>query len=352
MVTIHHIFSYPLLGNAVRAYFFSLVTFPSLTAFMWVLRFVLMHKLKKLAAKTETDLDDFLIEQFNRNVVPLLYYGIFYAATRNLRIHPKADKAILVIGIVMLSFYGIRILSAVIRHALEKYLGSSEEGDDSGRTIKGLFPVINIVLWSVGAIFLLDNLGFNISAVVAGLGIGGIAVALAAQALLGDLFSYFAILIDKPFELGDSITLGEFSGTVEHIGIKTTRVKSVNGEQLIFANSDLTKSRVQNFKRLQERRTVMTVSVSHDTPSAKLSAIPEETKRIIEGRKDLRFDRAHLSKIGEWGYVFEIVYFIDTSDYVRYMDEQQSVYLSLIEYFTKEKIFLASPLKTIASIRG
>ena len=334
----------------LRAYFMSLVTFLSLTAAMWIIRFIVMMKLKSFAAKTETDLDDFLIELFNKNAVPLLYYGIFYAATRNLKIHPGAEKAIVITGIVLMSFYCIRILSAVIRHALEKYMARSENGDDAKKSVKGLFPVINIVLWSVGAIFLLDNLGFNISAVVAGLGIGGIAVALAAQALLGDLFSYFAILIDKPFEIGDSITLGEFSGTVEHVGIKTTRVKSVNGEQVIFANSDLTKSRVQNFKRLHDRRTLMTVTVSLDTPREKLTAIASEAKRILSLMKDIRFDRAHLAKISDWGFTFEIVYFIDSSDYNRHMDTQQSVYLSLLEYFERERISLASPIKELGSV--
>jgi small-conductance mechanosensitive channel len=243
-----------------------------------------------------------------------------------------------------MSFYGIRCLSAVIRHALEKYLTRSNDPEDTGRTIKGLFPVINIIVWSVGTIFLLDNLGFNISAVVAGLGIGGIAIALAAQALLGDMFSYFVILIDKPFELGDSITLGEFSGTVEHVGIKTTRIKSVNGEQVIFGNSDLTRSRVQNFKRLKERRAMVTISVSHKTPRKKLAAIPEAAIKILSKTKDVRYDRANLAKITDWGFTFEIVYFVNSNEFNVHMDIQQSIYLSLLEYLEKQKIALASPL--------
>ena len=216
------------------------------------------------------------------------------------------------------------------------------------RTMKGLFPTINIVLWAVGLIFLLDNLGFNISAVVAGLGIGGIAVALAAQAMLGDLFSYFAILLDKPFELGDTISIADFTGTVEKIGIKTSRIRSVTGEQVIFSNSDLTKSRVHNFKRMEERRIVFKLNVAYDTPKDTLAALPDMIKTIISGISNVRFDRAHLSSLDDWAVTFEIVYFVISADYTLYMDIQQQIYLSTLALCEEKKISLPYPTQTVA----
>ncbi len=194
---------------------------------------------------------------------------------------------------------------------------------------------------------MLDNLGVKISAVVAGLGIGGIAVALAAQAFLGDLFSSFAIFFDKPFEVGDFIIVGDKLGVVEYIGIKTTRLRAIGGEQLIFANHDLTNSRIHNFKKMERRRVVFNLGVIYQTSAEQLRKIPLIVKDIITKQPDVAFDRGHFASFGDFSINFEFVYFVEGADYNKYMDIQQTINLSIYEAFENERIEFAYPTQTL-----
>ncbi len=220
----------------------------------------------------------------------------------------------------------------------------SAERASAARTI-GI--VIKAVLWTVGLLFVLNNMGVNITAAVAGLGVGGVAVALAAQAILGDAFSSFAIYLDKPFVVGDFIIVGDHLGVVEHVGIKTTRVKSLQGEQLVFSNTDLTSSRIQNFKKMEQRRVPFTIGVTYQTPSAKLKKIPGMIRGIIEGIESTKFDRAHFKAYGDFSLNFEIVYYVFGSDYNVYMDIQQRINVAIYEAFEKEGIEFAYPTQTL-----
>jgi small-conductance mechanosensitive channel len=196
-------------------------------------------------------------------------------------------------------------------------------------------------------LLMLDNLGINVTALVAGLGVGGIAVALAVQNILGDLFASLSIVLDKPFVIGDSITVDSYSGTVEHVGLKTTRIRSLGGEQLVFSNSDLLKARLRNFKHMQERRIVFSVGVLYQTPADKLEKIPALVKEIIEKAPRVRFDRAHLRDLGDSALIFEIVYWVLDPTYARYMDAQQSINLGLIRCFADEGIGFAYPSQSL-----
>ncbi|MCZ7615125.1 MAG: mechanosensitive ion channel family protein [Ignavibacteriaceae bacterium] len=171
----------------------------------------------------------------------------------------------------------------------------------------------------------MDNLGFDISAVIAGLGIGGIAIALAAQTILGDLFSYFVIFFDRPFEVGDFITVQDKSGTVEYTGIKTTRLRSLSGEQLVFSNHDLTNSRIHNYKKMERRRVVFTLRVIYQTTAEQIESIPKLVREIIESQQDVAFDRGHFASYGDFSLNFEFVYFVLEADYNKYMNIQQAI---------------------------
>jgi small-conductance mechanosensitive channel len=190
---------------------------------------------------------------------------------------------------------------------------------------------------------LLDNLGFDISAVIAGLGIGGVAVALASQGILEDLFSYFSILFDRPFELGDFIIVGEFMGTVERVGIKTTRLRSISGEELVLANTDLTGSRLRNYKRMAQRRVAFTIGVTYETGMDRLERIPELIQHVIESVDKTIFGRAHFFSYGDFSLNFEIVYFVTTNDYDVYMDTQQAINLGIKRKFDENGIEFAYP---------
>jgi small-conductance mechanosensitive channel len=334
------------LSNTVEKYLISLAVF---AATLLALRFfdgIVLSRLRTWAEKTETKFDDNILAALQHTIIPVLYFAAFYVATRSLVLNPLLSRGIDILGIVVLTISGIRFLVAIADVALKYGLHAS--GDpEKDRSLRAIAPILKVALWVVGLIFLLDNLGFEISAVVAGLGIGGIAVALAAQAVLKDLFSYVAIVFDRPFEIGDFIIIGEHMGTIEHIGIKTTRIRSLGGEQEIFANSDLTDSRVRNFKRMTTRRVLFKFGVVYSTTAAQLKEIPAIVRRIVEDIDGTTFDRAHFYSFGDFSLDFEVVYYIKGNDYNRYMDIQQTINLNLKEEFAQRNIEFAYPTQTL-----
>jgi small-conductance mechanosensitive channel len=207
--------------------------------------------------------------------------------------------------------------------------------------------VVRLALWSVILLLALDNLGVDVTALVAGLGVGGIAVALAVQNVLGDLFASLSIVLDKPFVIGDFVNVGELVGTVEHIGLKTTRVRSLSGEQIVFSNADLLGSRIRNFGRMYERRVVFTIGVTYQTPRSKLIAIPRIIREAVEARQKTRFDRSHFKEYAASSIDFETVYFVLDPNFNAYMDIQQEINLQIHERFEAEGIEFAYPTQTV-----
>jgi small-conductance mechanosensitive channel len=312
-----------------------------------IIKSIILSRLRAWAEKTATTIDDFLIGIFEKTLLPLAYFGVFYLATRSLTLNPTLSKIIDVFGVVLLTIFGIRFLVTIIKYALETYWLKKEKDETKERTIKGILKVIKVIIWGIGITFLLDNLGFKISTVIAGLGIGGVAVALAAQAILGDLFSYFSILFDRPFEVDDFIILDDYLGTIEHIGIKTTRVRSLGGEQLVFSNADLTNSRLRNYKRMAKRRVVFKLGVTYQTTLEQVKEIPTIIKNIIQNITDTVFDRAHFSSYGDFSLIFETVYYVMSRDYNKYMDIQQEINFAIKEEFEKRGIEFAYPTQTL-----
>ena len=207
--------------------------------------------------------------------------------------------------------------------------------------------VVRLVVWTIVVLMVMDNLGVNITALIAGLGVGGVAVALATQNILGDLFASLSIVLDKPFVVGDFLSVGDFLGSVEKVGLKTTRVRSLSGEQLIFSNNDLLNSRIRNYGRMFQRRVVFSIGVTYETPAEKLKLIPEIIREALEAQEKVRFDRAHFQKYGDYSLIFEVVYYVLSSDYNLYMDIQQTVNLVLFERFADEGIDFAYPAQVV-----
>ena len=335
------------LGNTISTYLLFLLLFLAGVVVVRIVELIVLKRLSAWAKKTKTTVDDFLVEMTKKTVLPLLYYLVFYISVRVLYLGKSAKKAFDIIGITLLTVFVIRFVIALINYVLLRYWMRKEEDEAKKRTVKAIMPVVRVVLWGVGITFLLDNLGIKISTVIAGLGIGGIAVALAAQAILGDLFSYFAILFDKPFEIGDFIVIDNFMGNVEHVGIKTTRIRSLTGEQLVFSNTDLTNSRVRNYKRMERRRVLFRIGVTYDTSLENLKAIPGIIRGIIESIEDTLVDRVHFASFGDYSLIFEVVYYVLSSDYGKYMDIQQKINLRIMEEFGKRGIEFAFPTQTV-----
>ncbi|MEA3366051.1 MAG: mechanosensitive ion channel family protein, partial [Candidatus Hydrogenedentes bacterium] len=204
-----------------------------------------------------------------------------------------------------------------------------------------------VAVWSLALLVALQNLGFEITALIAGLGIGGIAIAFALQNILGDIFCSVAIVLDKPFAVGDFIIVGDQMGVVENIGIKTTRVRSLWGEQIIFSNADLTSNRIRNYKRMKERRITFSLGVVYETPLEKLERIPTIIRDSIEAVPLTRFDRAHFNQYGDFSLNFEVVYYVLSPDYNTYMDIQQSINLAIFRRFKEEGIVFAYPTQEL-----
>jgi small-conductance mechanosensitive channel len=196
-------------------------------------------------------------------------------------------------------------------------------------------------------LMVLDNFGVNITALVASLGVGGIAVALAVQNILGDLFASLSIMLDKPFELGDFIIVGDVLGSVEHIGLKTTRVRGLGGEQVVFSNGDLLKSRIHNHKRMETRRVAFVLRVAYGTSEEQLCGIPRMLREIISAKPNVDFERAHFFMWGEWSLDFEVVYHFRSPDYILHMDAQQDIFLEIYRRFEEEGIRFAHPMSIV-----
>jgi small-conductance mechanosensitive channel len=334
-------------NNTVQDYLISLGIIVFGMLILRVFRNLLLHRLKKWSAKTQTKVDDFAIEGVEKFGLPVLNLVLMYYSIQYLELSPKIQKLVDTAIAVVVTYFIARIVLRIVNASLESYVRRQENGEEKIKQLKGIAIVINIVGWILAGVFLFDNLGYNVTAIVTGLGIGGIAIALAAQTILGDLFNYFVIFFDRPFEVGDFIVVDDKKGTVEYIGLKTTRVNSLTGEQMVFSNSDLTNSRIHNFKRLQRRRIVFSVGVTYQTKSGQLKKIPTIIRSIIEQQSLATFDRSHFSGYGDFSLNFETVYFAETAEYNQHMDIQQNIFLQIFEAFATEGIEFAYPTQTV-----
>ena len=343
---------YRFLNNTMADWCIAFIIISILLIIIRLAQSLVIGKLKVVALRTRTTIDDFAISIIQSSVMPLLYVLAFYTGLHYLNFAAKVQSAGHIAMLVVATFFVLRIINVFISYLFRQSLLKRGQNEQREKQSKGILLIIQIVVWVIGFLFLIDNLGYNITTLIAGLGIGGIAIALAAQTILGDLFSYLVIFFDKPFEIGDFIIIDDKMGTVEYIGIKTTRIRTLGGEQLICSNTDLTNSRVHNYKRMQERRVVFSFGVVYSTAAGKLKTIPQVVRDIIESMEEARFDRAHFKDFGDFSLNFEVVYYVLSADYNVYMDKQQSINLRLFELFEKEKIEFAFPTRTLFVNKG
>ncbi|MFC1623637.1 mechanosensitive ion channel family protein, partial [Patescibacteria group bacterium] len=311
-----------------------------------VFQFYILRRLKKVAERTKTDADDTLISVV-QSLRPRFYYFLaFYLATYSIVLSDLVKNIIEGILIILVVYQVIIASQVIIDYILEKKAGEKEDLETKP-AIKNISGLIKFVLWVLGLMLILSNLGVNITSLIAGLGVGGIAIAFAMQNILSDLFSSFAIYFDKPFKVGDFIMMGTDAGTVEKIGIKTTRIRTSQGEELVVSNQELTSARIQNFKKMEERRGVFGFGVAYETSVSKVREIPNDIKQIIESIDGVRFDRAHFKSFGESNLDFEVVYYVNTSEYGKFMDIQQEINLKIMEKFEEKGIEMAYPTRTL-----
>lgn len=336
-----------LLGNTLQDWAIAIGIIIVTLVALRIARKMVLNQLRLWSQRTNTKFDDFLVCIVDRFLIPLLYILGIYFGIQTLKLSSRVDKVADVVIMFVSTYFVIRMIGSAISYFINSYVGAHADQEGRRKQARGIIVLVNILLWVVGILFLIDNLGYNITTIITGLGIGGVAIALATQAILGDLFSYFVIFFDKPFEIGDFVITGDKMGAVEYVGIKTTRIRSLSGEQLIFSNTDLTNSRVHNYKRMEKRRVVFTFRISYNTPLDKLTHIPATVRKIIEAQPDLQFDRAHMLAFGDFSFNFEVVYNVLDPDYNLYMDRQQSINFEMIRSFEKEGIRFAYPTQNL-----
>jgi len=336
-----------LLGNSIFSWFIAIgITILACTVIR-IGKIFILKKIKEWSSRTTNSLDDLFVMLVEKTVFPILYIAAVYSGLKYLSLSEKADKIIHIAILLTGTFFVIRATTSALNYFINRAISAKEETQEKKKQARGVIIIVNIFIWILGTVFLVNNLGYDITSVITGLGIGGIAIALAAQTILGDLFNYFVIFFDKPFEIGDFIIVDDKMGIVEYIGIKSTRLRTLSGEQLICSNTNLTNARIHNYKRMEKRRVVFSIGIVYDTGAEKVKNIPVTIKKIIESQESTHFDRAHFSGFGDFSLNFEIVYYILSADYNLYMEIQQNIYLAILATFRKEGIDFAYPTQTL-----
>ncbi|MBR9690705.1 mechanosensitive ion channel family protein [Candidatus Woesearchaeota archaeon] len=343
------IFATELFGNTLNDYTLFLGLVILILSGLKVFELIVLVQLKRFAKKTKMKLDDMLIEMLDSFSWPFYFFLALYLSSTLIEIHDLLKKGINAIVILSLGYYAIKSVNTIITFFTEKEIKKRKRKDKKHDVsfLKVISKIIKGVVWVIGIMFILQNLGIEITPLIASVGIGGIAIAFALQNILSDLFSSFSIYFDKPFETGDFIIIGTDMGTVEHIGIKTTRIKTLKGQELIVSNTELTSTRVNNYKRMKKRRIVFPIGVIYETPSKKVEKIPKIIEDIIKKTDGLTFDRAHFKAFGDFALIYEVVYYVNSKDYSKYMDSQQKINFAIKKAFEKEKIEFAYPTQKV-----
>lgn len=336
------------LDNTMQSWLIAVCVLIVVFTALKIIQRIVIDRLSKLAAVTDNQIDDLLVDMLKNTKFFILLVASAYVASYAITLKPSImtlwHKVVVLLLIIQGGLWASAGISFWLGRTIQKRM---DQDSSSATTINFLGFVARLVLWVIVLLLVLDNLGVNITGLVAGLGIGGIAVALALQNILGDLFASLSIVLDKPFVIGDFVVVDSLSGTIEHIGLETTRIRSLSGEQLIFSNNDLLKSRIRNYKRMSERRIVFSFGVVYQTPLEKLKAIKKIVSDIIEKGEKTRFDRVHFKEYGDSSLNFEVVYFVTDPDYNIYMDVQEAINLEIFRCFVEEGIEFAYPTRTI-----
>jgi len=350
--------SIPLIGEVdITQYILALIVFCGLVIVFKFLQIIIVGRLQALSKRTSTDVDDVIIDAVQGIRAWVYTLVAFFVAAQLFSLPAMLLSVFTAVVYFAVVWQGIEIALCFIDYATTRFLEKDEDGDgeiDPGSTMAShmVTLIARIVLWALGIIFVLSNLGIEVTSLIAGLGIGGIAIAFALQGVLSDLFASFSIYLDKPFRIGDYIILGADSGTVERIGIKTTRIRTLQGEELVVSNTELTTARVQNFKKMKERRTAMQFGITYETPHDKVKMVTGIVERIFEAIEGARLDRVHFTTFADSALLFDVVFYVDSPAYADFLDKQQRFNFELMSKFAELSIEFAYPTQTIYTKAG
>ncbi len=341
--------TFPLVGELnLSPYIAALAIFIGLSVFFKIIQVVVIGRLHALSQKTKTDVDDVLIDAVKGIRAWVYTLVAFYVSLQFFSFPEIADRILTGFVYFAVAWQVIEIALCFVEYGAGRFLEKDEDNDgvidpNTATASHMLTLIARIVLWALGGLFVLSNMGIEVTSLIAGLGIGGVAVAFALQGILSDLFASFSLYFDKPFRIGDYIVIGDDSGTVEKIGIKSTRIRTLQGEELVVSNAELTSTRVQNFKKMQRRRIVTQFGITYETPHQRVRETPGVVTRILESIDGASLDRVHFTTFGDFALMFEIVYYVESSDYAVFMDLQQQFNLELMDKFSELGIEFAYP---------
>ncbi|HZX44056.1 MAG TPA: mechanosensitive ion channel family protein [Candidatus Nanoarchaeia archaeon] len=345
MVNFQEFFALSFGGNTVRSYIIALAVFFISIALIHLFKTVVIARLKVICQKTKTQWDDAVINFAEKIGWPFYFMVALYPPLKFLKLPAIADVWLNYGIMIVLIYYSFKGFNGIVDYGTHEVMKKRDQSD--AYVIKFFSKLLKVLLWVIAGLLILSNLGYNINSLMAGLGIGGVAIALALQSVFADLFASVSIYFDKPFKVGDFIMIGETKGEVKKIGIKTTRLQSLWGEEIIISNQELTSSRIQNYKRMERRRIQFKFGVTYQTAQIKLKKIPEIVKEVFEKLKNADLDRVHFKEFGDFSLNFEVAYYVNSSEYNIYMDIQQQINLALKERFEKEGIDFAYPTQTV-----
>lgn len=339
---------FELFGNSLRDWLVALGIAAGSFLILFLLKSILQRRFLEHAEKTPTPVDDFALALLRRTRRLLVLVVVVWMGSLALHLPGRVESVLRTAAIfaflLQVALWALTAIGFWVERMRRQRLAS----DAASATLIGAVGFAGkVVVLAALVLVALDTVGVDVTTLVAGLGIGGIAIGLALQNILGDLLASISIVLDKPFVIGDTIQVGEFVGTVESIGLKTTHLRSVSGEQLIFSNGDLLQSRIRNHKRMGDRRVAFTFGVVYETPVEKVERIPGIVRAIIEPLEQIRFDRAHFVRLGATALEFEVVYFVLSPEYALFADRQQHVLLTLMRRLHEEGVELASSSKTL-----
>ncbi len=349
--TMENLKSFDLLGNTGWDYILTLTVFLGSLIILKIFQVVILRKLRKMALKTQTQADDMLIEIF-QGVRPPFYFSFsLFLALRYLNISDFVNKALFVILVAMVVVEIIRAVDRVILFYTDKYVDKTDKNASEKKQAKSMMRILRTfmvsAMWIIAILVVMSNLGLNVTSLVASLGIGGIAIALAVQNILSDMFSSFSIFVDKPFKVGDVIVVGQDSGTVERIGLKSTRIRTIRGEELVVSNKELTSIRIQNLKKMKKRQDKFVIGVTYETPKTKLSKIPRIIKQVVGTVNGAKYKRCHLVEFGPSSINYEVAFEVIPPDFNTFIKAKHKINMGIIDSFNKEQIDFAYPTQTI-----
>ncbi len=345
-MTFQEILDYSLWGNSVQDYILAIAVFAAAVIIFRIIKYGVLRRLRSIAESTHAEIDDLLVKVVDKIRWPFYVFFAVSIALSLIQVHNLVNVFFTYATPIVVVFIIVQSLQQFVDYGMQK-LAKDKKQETEGSVVKVLGRIFRGALWALAFVYIISLFGVNVTTVVASFGVLGIVLGFGLQHILTDIFASFSIFFDKPFEVGDFIIVGDNLGVVKNVGIRSTRIQSLWGHEVVISNQELTSTRINNYKKLERRRVEFNFGVVYDTPSEKLEKVLKITEEVIDKIELAELDRVHFKKYGDYSLEFEVVYYIDNPDYNTYMDIQQEINFSLKKRFEKEGISFAYPTQTV-----